>query len=124
MQSLIKKLEKFIYSKYKNEWIEADGVHIFVRKAQRFLPFPDRLENDRYYYSFDLANIVIEEKLRGQGRFKKLLAEIEQLARKHGFDCLYVESVLNNRLASFLTRSGWTQHPYIDPIAPCFYLRF
>lgn len=97
-------LLKFLESKLSNVWIYHPDISIYVRKGFHTLP-PFRAVRN----TLDVANISVLEARQKQGIFTEWLGVAEAMAAEHGFDAVYVESVLNPHLASFLTKRGYTK---------------
>lgn len=71
--------------------------------------------------TLDLADINLPEDERGKGLFRALLGGLEaQLATFPALDALFVENVINERLARFLRRRGWRED-WRQP--QCFYFK-
>jgi N-acetylglutamate synthase and related acetyltransferases len=113
-QSYRSGFKEFIASARNNAWLYYDDIEIYVRKSHRCF------KRDIIARTFDVANIKVNEQMQGQGIFTHWLTVIEDAARKAGFECVYVESLLNPRLADFLARRGYTQKGGIEP--PSYYL--
>lgn len=61
--------------------------------------------------TIDLATIEIDEEFRGKGYFTSFLVEMEKLADKYS-RVIFVESILNDSLYSFLCRRGYRDGDY------------
>lgn len=72
----------------------------------------------------DLADVQVHDGERGHGLFTGLLDALEPLCgADHGIQALYIENVLNARLAAFLRRRGYRARlsaadPHVQ--SPCF----
>ena len=69
-----------------------------------------------------LANIEVAPALRGRGLFTLICGRLVSAGSGLHSEALYVELVGEPRLASWLTRNGFSQCPHSDDIAPSFYL--
>lgn len=83
-------LEEFLYSRFRNQWIEEPGIAVYVRKS---------LRND---IDIELASMEAYDK--GKGSLTKLLDRIEPYYN------IMVENVLNPRLIDFLKRRGYVKY--------------
>jgi N-acetylglutamate synthase-like GNAT family acetyltransferase len=68
---------------------------------------------------FDLSNVIVRSTMRSSGRFTALMDLIEDQVPKYGFKAIYIESVLEPRLESFISRRGYTRTP--DPHPYCYF---
>ena len=94
----------FLKSDQRNAWINVDNFSVYVRKGFH------RVDNN-LLKCFDIANIT-NNGARGKGKFKQLLNETKNLLESNeelrdGIQAIYVESVLNNRLAISLPTMGF-----------------
>lgn len=69
-----------------------------------------------------LANIEVAPALRGRGLFTLICGRLMPAGGGLHSEALYVELVGEPRLASWLTRNGFSQCPHSDDIAPSFYV--
>lgn len=92
------KLNYFIKSGIKNEWIIIDGFKMYVRKSKRYY-------KDNFIDCFDIASM--ESEIKGEGLFTKILVKI--LNRYPDMN-IFVESILNSRLIPFLKRFGFIEY--------------
>lgn len=103
---MIPTIQEFLASGRRNAWVRDGQMNLFVRRSTRAV---QSVAGPRVVQAFDLANMEQPQDLRGQGR---LWALIEQLDRElpSGFQILYIESVLNDRLAASLrARPEWIE---------------
>ena len=106
----------FMLSTIKNTWWLYEDFKAYVRKSFR------RFNGVSYLNVFDVASVEVTEGLRGNGIFTHWLTTIEDAAKKAGFDAIYVESLLNPKLAQFLEKRGYT---LVEPsMPPCYFLPF
>ena len=89
-------IDSFMSSKLRNAWLQTDSVNMYVRKGVHIID--GQLTN-----TFDLASITIAENKRGCGLFKEIILYIESLGLP-----VYVESILNPKLADMLERHGYS----------------
>ena len=96
-------LVSFIESFNYNAWLESFQLKIYVRKGWHSVDGSVRS-------CLDVANIVVEPQYQKQGLFKTWIERAEQVAAKHDFYCVYVESIHNDHLSDYLTKRGykWT----------------
>lgn len=113
MNKYIEELQNFLWSKRSNAWISYEHLNVYVRKAHHFWDGSRKS-------TLDVANINVPHPYKGRGLFTAWLTQAEIIAREEGFEAVYVESLLNPRLADFLYRRGYT---LIEPSSPpCYYL--
>lgn len=96
------KLAKFAAGSTNNTWLQGNGMKVYVRNTNRFM------QGMGHVRSLDIANVINQRK--GTGMFTKWLAYAERIARAAGHDIVFVENLLNDRLAEFLARSGYEVH--------------
>jgi hypothetical protein len=107
-------IRAFNSSAARNTWIVHKNIKVYVRKGQRRLP-----NTTGFQLTFDVANIeVMAEK--GKGVFTEWLGIAEHQARLLGYDAVFVESILEERLIPFLERRGYKHMP--GSIPPSMYL--
>lgn len=84
-----------------NKWIYLPEyyLNLYYRITQRLIE--GQMRN-----TIDLATIEIVEEFRGEGYFSSFLDKIEKLADKYS-RVVFVESILNDNLYSFLCRRGY-----------------
>ena len=105
---MIPKLDDFIaqaLTKFwpANSYVKESGfASLYVRVAKRHI-------NGKLQTTIDLANMTASKP--GNGAFTKL---VERLRAQYGL-IIYVECVLNPRLAAKLVRMGFVQHTQHDP---------
>ncbi len=124
MESLIARLDAFAGrpSERGNVWIEegppgALHVQLYVRRAMRVVPW--QAHKPRLDHVLDLSSIEIAEEYRGRGHFKALVAAAQRIAVARGYAAVYIENVLNKRLAAGVRAwEGWTETG-----GPCFWWR-
>lgn len=94
-------LVAFLESKRTNEWLKYDdGLEVYVRKSSR-------LDNLQVYRScVDVANMSLPKSSRGKGYFTSWIKMCEQQADTRDLH-VYVENLLNTRLAHFFYRRGY-----------------
>ena len=97
-------LQTFCLGRTPNSWITMGDLRVYMRKGVHTLPPLRAVRN-----TFDIASVEVTSDKRGNGIFTEFLKVAEDLARENGFDAVYVENLLNPRLASFLARRGYTQ---------------
>ncbi len=91
------------------EWIEAEGVSIYIRLGTRLVP--GTLTRIR---TIEVANITIREDLRGKGRYSTLLALIDAVA---GPRMVYIENVHNKAQHPIYLRRGFQRVVIgVDPL--------
>lgn len=96
-------LGEFLASPARNQYISVGTYEIYVRKGVH-------MANKVLVHTFDIANIQNKDEwTRGQGGFRVLLKCFENRLKQYPkFDAIYIESVLNDRLAQSLPSMGFT----------------
>ncbi len=90
-------------------WTQHPHMKAYIRLA--LIGVDGHLGRGGLCKSFQIANITVAT--RGQGLFTKYLMFAEgEVARSPDVHYLYVESVLNKRLAAFLLRRGYTERKF------------
>lgn len=111
--TLVEEIEEFLKAHKRNQWFEDDQMKVYIRRAFH------RVNSQTLANTLDIASIEVDEKLQGQGIFTRFIAKMEILADKHGL-VVYVESVMNTRLAKFLNKIGYIRTDEGWNPAPCF----
>lgn len=106
-------IRAFNRSAMRNSWIQHSDIRVYIRKGQRRLP-----TTTGFQVTLDVANI--QTKWHGKGIFTTWLTAAEEEAKKLGFDAVFVESILEERLIPFLERRGYKDMP--GSIPPSMYL--
>lgn len=106
---------EFLASGRPNMHVEYNDYRLYLRSGGY------HLIGDKGERCLDLASVEIDEDKGGKGNFAGVLAHLIGLARQHGIAVLFVENLLNERLASYLERYGMTRQGNSNP--PCYYLR-
>lgn len=99
--------------KVRNAWIYERDIAIYVRRSVRFI-------NNEATPCLDLASVEVVEKHRGIGIFTGFLKRFEDAAKQLN-RAVFVESILNARLVSFLARRGYVKHPHSVDLCPSMY---
>lgn len=94
-------LQKFIEGPERAKWLYFKDIAVFVRKSTRIR------EKGTYLQCFDVANVNVPINHQKQGVFTRFLETAEEMAENGGFDGIFVESVINRGLWSFLDRKGY-----------------
>lgn len=96
---------EFVLAPTRAEWFRTDDMNVFVRKTMRL--GPPSCHPLRTYKCFDIANITVAN--RGQKVFTHWLNMLSDVLPNFGIEYMYVESVLNKRLADKLRAWGWQE---------------
>jgi GNAT superfamily N-acetyltransferase len=107
-------LRRFLSERQSNKWLEYDHFRVYIRKAQRTLP-PFRM----FFDVIDVANISVQESHQGKGIFTEWLTAAEDIAKETD-RIVFVENVLNKKLAGWLERRGYSRMGPVE--TPCFFL--
>ena len=94
---------------YWNRWFSCPVLEIYIRRS--FHSLPSRDGKLVVTNTLDLANVTVNDEYRGKGYFTHLLRNIEKMAAYHQLT-LYVENILEPRLASFLEREDYNKISY------------
>jgi hypothetical protein len=110
-------LRTFLYSRQDNLWIRFGPIEAYVRKGHHMI-------EGQLARTFDLANFENHSKRKGKGQFRRLLPRLKKELASHpqakDIDYIFVESVLNERLAASLPSMGF--RPIKKSFPPCFYM--
>ena len=101
-------IEAFLKSEYQASWLEDAKMDVYVRKGRH------ALVGRQIICTFDIANIAVFDGSRGQGVFSGWLEYVEFVVQKAGYNYIYVENILEDRLTGFLTRKGYEHRPGVD----------
>jgi len=120
--------KQFLAGKQLNAWVVHDGMDLYVRRAGHLIHTEPYQRGEPYLrgnmrHTLDIANMNSPESQRGQGKFWSLLDWLD-LSPPPEFDGLYLENVLNVRLAASLRkRAGVLEIPTVFGAEgiPCFY---
>ena len=109
--------DMFIRSeKVRNTWIYERNIAIYVRRSRRFIA-------GKVTLCLDLASVEVVEKSRGIGIFTSFLDRFEEAATKLN-RAVFVESILEPRLVSFLNRREYTNYQLSTDLCPSMYKIF
>lgn len=86
-----------------NAYVAYPGIGVlYVRKSQRCVGYKPSIHIPAVLTQcIDIATVEVDEERRGRGHFTNLIKYL------HGSYNIYVENVMNERLARFLERSGF-----------------
>ena len=109
-------LKQFLHGGQPNAYVRV-GKHIELYCRKGF-----HLVGGQVVPTFDVAKVEIDEHYRGEGLFRQFLLDLKALLERPEyfprFTCIFVESVVNERLMTFLPSVGFTLLP--NTIPPCF----
>jgi hypothetical protein len=91
-----KRVYRWYNSTIRNAWIHTKTTSVYLRKSSRII---DGVKIN----VIDLANVNVHEKYQNNGYFKSLILFLESL------DTVYIENVLNDKLAESLLNNGYRQ---------------
>lgn len=93
-------IEEFLDSRNRNEWLTYDsGLGVYIRKSSR-------LKGEEWIPCVDVANLELVKGLRGKGIFTEWITRLEDIADARDMH-VYVENLLNDRLAQFFLRRDY-----------------
>lgn len=84
---------------FEARWIEVPEGKIYLRRS----------EHPGIGETIDIPSVEFDDAARGQGAFRRYLGLVESEAAARGIGAVYVEQVMNPRLADFLRRRGYRQ---------------
>lgn len=125
MAAKLPSLEEFLLSPDKQSYIQHKGLKSYTRKGPRMIDGEKKLviERANTYNPKRLRNITNKAKKKSTGLYRQLDEHTHEMARKHGYDGVYIENVLNDFLPDKLREYGY--HQVNDdpryPNPPCFY---
>ena len=96
-----------------NQWIRERHMDVYVRKSSRYI-------NGQMIDCLDFASVEVDEGYRGKGYLKKFLVRFERAAGRLN-RAVYIESILEPRLAPFFAKRGYRFVPNTAMIAPSMY---
>lgn len=97
----------------RNAWIHERDISIYIRRSVRFI-------DNEAIPCLDIGSVEVVEKHRGIGIFTSFLNRFEEASKKLN-RVVFIESILNARLVSFLARRGYVKHPHSVDICPSMY---
>jgi hypothetical protein len=104
-------LTEFLANKaLRNAWVMHENIDIYVRRSFHVL-------DGKSVDTFDLANMNAPLHTRGHG---ELWAAIDLVKAAEPERTLYIENVLNERLAASLRARGWTETAHLGEIISFF----
>lgn len=109
-----------IESKHRSVWTHGGGLSVYMRRGGHAI-------EGELCYCIDIASITADEP--GNGIFTEFLTKIEQeieahIGRKNSCKCVYVESIMEPRLAQYLARRGYKTTQNSNDLAPDMYKKF
>lgn len=123
-------LKKFYASPYNRQWLSLPCIEVYLRKAvHTYIPpatnfgkyeivelpgAPRAFTPSQCAKTIDIASVEVYEQHRSKGFFTMFLSCVEELADQEG-RAVYVESVMESRLAGFLIARGYIQTDKLDP---------
>ena len=116
MAASIDLIKEFLDGPMRNNWLYADDLEVYVRKSKRLHPAPTLTKG--ICGCFDIANIKVY--IPGEKTFSKLIEDLKPILIERGFDAIYIESVLNPFLRSYLQRLDSIE--IVDGVCANFYL--
>ena len=106
-------LDQFLVDKnVRNIWIQEPHLDAYVRKSFRLLDASTTATP-----CLDIGSIEVDEDKQGRGIFTAFLKRFEQAAKKAN-RAVYVESILNDRLLTFLLSRGYQLTPNSSDLSP------
>lgn len=104
-------LEEFMEMSVPNLYIWFDTIECYMRKGPRIV-------DNEIYNVLTIANVTNRKRYdnaefksnhKRTGLFKKFETHVREMAKKYGYDGVYVEIVLNEFLPDVLLRYGYTR---------------
>lgn len=109
-------LKQFFNGKLQNQWLNYKLMDVFVRRDTHLHPTKKELIK-----CFDVANVVVRERARGNGIFTTWFNDAVALAKAHDFDAVYIENVINPRFIEHFRKSEIYVETGCHDI-PCFFI--
>lgn len=114
---IVQQLQDFIDHAARNRfpanlWLADLTMEVYVRRGMHVI------DEGITATTLDIANVTVSEPLRGKGLFTQFFKEA---CRRQPWDGVYIESVLNNRLAEWCRNAGLFEVPHREP--PAFFMR-
>lgn len=100
----LEQLQNLVDMAETGAWCPRQHIHLGPLKI--YVRITVHAWEGQLYRTIDLATLDVAESERGKGHLTRWLTSIEDLARNHR-RAVYIESVLNPRLAHFLTKRGY-----------------
>ena len=106
-------LKEFFHKKIHSEYVKEKTFTVYARKGEVLIATGSVRKT---FNTLSLASISadgretnVKTKLNpvSTGNFKTFMEQAEDLAKNNGFECVYVESVLNDFLPGVLERRGY-----------------
>lgn len=114
----MQELRAFLAGAERNRYIHFGTIEAYVRKGHHMI-------EGQLTETFDFANFENHSLHKGKGFFRHLLPrlkrELRELHVARDIKCIFIESVLNERLAASLPSMGFL--PVAGSWPPCFYMR-
>lgn len=132
-----RQLQQFLASQQRNQWLDIGPYKTYLRRGMPRTIDPVAPSVTRLNKPLDLANVEsrnspnnVHNLEPGQrppkGKFRELLAVLEEEALKSGHDSVYVEQIMNEFLPDVLTSAGYRidpLHARMNPTTPSMYKR-
>ncbi len=97
-EDILKHLQKCRNGKIpSNAWFEDETIKVYIRC------------HSIRAWTVDVANVEVNEKLRGTGVYRRFLDWLENEAKKAGYEYILFENTFERRLESFHLRAGATR---------------
>lgn len=99
MKKHLKAAQELMDGKYPNVWVCAEGMDMYLRHGLHFI-------DGRVTACLDIANVLVSSP--GKGLFTEFLDAVEALVAQHPtVHYVFVENIMNQRLAVFLRKRGY-----------------
>jgi hypothetical protein len=118
--SAIMNLNEFLASTNRNTWIDEPHMRMYVRKSNRFLSKKTIHNSIPTTPCLDMASIEVDVDMRGKGVLTLFIKRFEREAKQLN-RAVYVESILEPRLVSFLIKNGYDFVPHTCMNSPNMY---
>lgn len=106
-------LDQFLAEKnLRNTWIREHHLDVYVRKSFRLLDASTTATP-----CLDIGSVEVDEGQHGKGIFTAFLERFEQVAKTEK-RAVYIESILNNQLKTFLLSRGYQMTPNSSDLSP------
>ncbi len=92
-------------------WVTYSDLSLYVRKTNRIFP-----SSDGFIKTVEVANVISNFKSESNKRWSdyinklpKLFDHFEKIVQEYGYEAIYCENVINQRVAKIIERRGYNK---------------